>query len=125
MDEDVIVALRNMKDINSVEQRRPEVGMMVSRKETCSQDKKTDEWSRSAWIIPSTSTRHATSVQMSGCLQKWKVHGRGMAEDWYCKGKGADERMRCSKQKLKRYRMFTKEGELVATCVQEVDGKRT
>jgi acyl-CoA thioesterase 8 len=29
MDEDVIRALRNMKDINSAEQRRPEVGMMV------------------------------------------------------------------------------------------------
>jgi acyl-CoA thioesterase len=48
-----------------------------------------------------------------------------MAEDWYCRGKGASKVRQCSKQKLKRHRMFTKEGELVATCVQEVHGKQT
>jgi acyl-CoA thioesterase 8 len=101
MDEDVIIALRNMKDINSVEQRRPEVGMMVSLQVGMFTGLETDGWRRSAWIIPSTSTRRATSVQMSGCLRRWKVRGREMAEDWYCRGKGMDERRRCSKQKLK------------------------
>jgi acyl-CoA thioesterase len=62
---------------------------------------------------------------MSGCSRRWKVHGQEMAEDWYCRGKGANKTGRCSKQKLMRHRMFTKEGELVATCVQEVQGKQT
>lgn len=48
--------------------------------------------------------------------RRWQRAGAAEVRGW-------TER-RCSKQKLTRHRMFTKDGELVATCVQEVRDKQ-